>query len=293
MALDISTLSTYTEEKKLPLIGRAVLGAKSTNLFNLQTGVKYQSALNLLDTTVTLGDGSNCGWDEAGQTELTQRVIEVAHLKVNMSFCDRDLLDYWTGYEVRVAAGRETLPFEEAFVNQIIDRVNEKVENLVWNGDKSNPGEFDGLLTILASETPITAGATGVTDTVTDVYTKIPIEILDKATIVMGEDQFRLYVLDLTAKNLYHYDPSVDGNMTIVMPGTSTKVMGLPGLNGTNKVVAADLANNIFYGTDMTDDKETFDLWYSKDNQEFRLAIKFNAGVQVAFPDQIVVGTIS
>lgn len=58
-------------------------------------------------------------------------------------------------------------------------------------------------------------------------------------------------------------------------------------MNGTKKVVAADFANNIFYGTDMEGDEEIFDLWYSKDNQEFRLAINF-AGVQVAFPDQVV-----
>ena len=38
----------------------------------------------------------------------------------------------------------------------------------------------------------------------------------------------------------------------------------------------------------MEGDDEKFDLWYSKDNQEFRLAINFNAGVQVAFPDEIV-----
>ena len=52
-------------------------------------------------------------------------------------------------------------------------------------------------------------------------------------------------------------------------------------------MVAADPAN-LFYGVDMADDAETFDLWYSKDNQEFRLAIKFNAGAQIAFPDQVV-----
>lgn len=52
-------------------------------------------------------------------------------------------------------------------------------------------------------------------------------------------------------------------------------------------MLAAD-PENLFYGVDMADDAETFDIWYSKDNQEFRVAIKFNAGAQVAFPDQIV-----
>lgn len=293
MALNVETIKGYIDEKRLPLIGKAILGAKSADLFNLQTGVKHSAALNLLNTTVEFGDGSECGWDEAGETELTQRQLEVANLKVNMSFCDRTLLDTWAGYEVKVAAGRETLPFEEKFIEDVIKHTNAQVETLIWQGDKSNAGEFDGILTILASETPISAGATGVTDTVTDVYMKIPVEILNNATIVMGEDKFREYVLDITKKNLYHYDPKVDGEMTVVMPGTSTKVIGVPGLNGTDKVIAGDLSNNFFYGTDMANDTEVFDFWYSKDNQEFRLAIKFNAGVQVAFPDQIVLGTIA
>lgn len=294
MAFDVNTITGYVDEKRLPLIGKAVLGARSSELFNLQTGVKSTAALNLLDTTVEFGDGASCGWDEAGQTELTSRNIEVAKLKVNMSFCDRELLDTWAGYEVKVAAGRETLPFEEQFVNQIIDRVNECVEHMIWNGNKTSPANFDGILTILANESGvITVSDTNIADLVNQVYLNIPVAILSNATIVMGEDKFREYVLDLTKKNLYHYDPKVDGNMTITMPGTSTKVIGVPGLNGTDKVVAGDLKNNFFYGTDMQDDKEVFDLWYSKDNREFRLAIQFNAGVQVAFPDQIVVGTIN
>ena len=81
--------------------------------------------------------------------------------------------------------------------------------------------------------------------------------------------------------------------MSIVIPGTSTRIYGVPGLNGTKKIVAGDLKGNFFYGTDLDGDQEVFDLWYSKDNQEFRLAIKFNAGVQVAFPDQVVVKTIA
>jgi hypothetical protein len=62
-------------------------------------------------------------------------------------------------------------------------------------------------------------------------------------------------------------------------------------LNGTKKAIAASL-KNVYFGTDMLNDMETFKLWYSDDNQEFRLAVKFNAGVQVAFPDEIALGAL-
>ena len=56
-------------------------------------------------------------------------------------------------------------------------------------------------------------------------------------------------------------------------------------------MLAAD-PENLFYGVDMADDAESFDIWYSKDAQEFRVAIKFNAGSQIAFPDQVVLSEV-
>jgi hypothetical protein len=49
----------------------------------------------------------------------------------------------------------------------------------------------------------------------------------------------------------------------------------------------------MFYGTDLAGDEEVYKLWYSEDNREFRLVIEFIGGVQVAYPDQIVLGTIA
>lgn len=297
MAINVESLTTYVDEQKLPLIRKAVLAPKSASLFNLQTGVKSKAALNILTTNVVFGDGSTCGWNDAGGNTLSQREIEVGKVKVNMSFCDRTLLDYWCGYEVKVAAGKETLPFEEAFIADIIAHVNAEVENAIWKGDKEdgvgNLNIFDGLSKILSAEEDVISldpvQDQTIAQAIYETYENIPLEVLHEASIVCGEDTFRSYIGELNVANLYHYDPKVDEGMSITIPGTSTKIYGVPGLNGTGGIVAGDLKNNFFFGTDLEGDQEVFDLWYSKDNQEFRLAIKFNAGVQVAFPDQIVV----
>lgn len=298
--INVSSLTQYVDEQRLPLIRKAVLAPKSADLFNLQTGVKSKAALNILTTSVVFGDGAACGWNPNGTNTLSQREIEVGKVKVNMNFCDRTLLDYWAGYEVKVAAGKEALPFEEAFVADILAHVNEEVEKAIWQGDKEGSGNltiFDGLLKILNAESGVIKKAAvsgnNIAQEVYDAYASIPLEILHTASIVCGEDTFRAYIGELNSANLYHYDPKVDEGMSIVIPGTSTRIYGVPGLNGTKKIVAGDLKGNFFYGTDLEGDQEVFDLWYSKDNQEFRLAIKFNAGVQVAFPDQVVVKTIA
>lgn len=290
MAINVSGLTQYVEEQRLPLIRKANFAAPSVKHFNLQTGVKHSAALNILNTTVAFGDGATCGWDEAGTSAFSQRILEVGNFKVNMSFCDKAMLKYWNGYEVRVAAGQKSLPFEEDFVNGVIDGIKDKLETAVWQGVKATD-RMDGILTILNAESTaikptISSGAT-IYEKTLEAYKAIPAKVLDKAAIFMGVDSFRDLVLELTAKNLYHYSSEVDGAMEIVLPGTSTKVYGVSGLNGQKAIVAAN-PENIYFGVDMEGDEEKFDLWYSQDNQEFRLAVNFNAGVQVAFPDEVV-----
>lgn len=296
----VSSLPQYVEEKRLPLIAEAVLGAKSAKLFNLQTDIKHSAVLNLLTTDVAFGDGSTCGWDDAGSQSLTQRILTVGNIKVNMSFCDRDMLAKWMGYEVKVAAGSETLPFEEEFTNEVIKSIQEAVETAIYQGDTAssnvNLKAFDGLIKILNSEDGTIDVAASTESTalakVRKVYNAIPEKAFTRGNvaILVGMDTFRALVGDLVDKNLYHYNPGAPEG-EVYLPGTNVRIIGVNGLNGAKKAVAASL-DNLFFGTDMVNDLETFKLWYSDDNQEFRLAVKFNAGVQVAFPDEVVLGTL-
>lgn len=299
MAIDVTKLSQYVDEKRKELILNTVLGAKSASLFNLQTGVKHQAALNLLDTTIEFGDGSDCGWDAAGSSALSQRLLTVGQVKINTPFCEKNLLKVWAGQDVKVAAGTANLPFEQEFIKGVVDGVKQENEIAIWQGDTdsslANLNKYDGLIKVITdssvyvkpSETP----AVSVKAAVDAVYTSIPVKVLRKASVCMGEDAFRTYVLALAAANLYNYKPEVGAEMELVIPGTSTKVYGLAGLNGTKTIIAGVLNENIFYGVDMEGDDEKFDMWYSKDNQEFRLVVNFAAGVQVAHPDEIVMYT--
>ena len=280
--VNLSQLSVYVDENKLGLIRKSVLGAKTINYLNLQTDVVGKTKINLLNTTVRFGDGSACGWNEAGTSTITQREINPAPIKVNMSFCDKAMQKYFMNHQITVAAGRSTLPFEEDFIAGVIASVGYKLDDAIWNGITINEVQYDGFDQIVTRSA--TTGSTFY-DSVKNLYDGIPSSSLMDTVIFIGIDGFRALAGELTAKNLYHYDPKVDEAFEMVLPGTTTRVIGVPGLDGTNKAFAIN-TKHAFYGTDMQNDNETFDFWYSKDNQEFRLAINFVAGVQVAFPDE-------
>ena len=291
----ITSLPKYVEENRLPLISKAVLGAKTPSLLTLQTGVKGETALNLLQTSVVFGDGADCGWDEAGTATLTQRIIKPVIAKVNMAFCDKKLIGKWAQSQVRIAAGLEKLPFEEDFMNGVADGIKAGIEKMVWQGDSANGQsrvECDGFLKLLGADSSVidvtfTSGA-NVYQRTLQVLDAIPGEVYDKTSIFMGADYFRSLVQNLVAANLYHYDAN-DGEMEIVLPGTNIKVYGVHGLDGTKKIVAGP-RDEMFYGVDFENDEEVFDLFYSKDNREFRLAVEFACGVQYAFGDHMVLG---
>lgn len=288
MAVNLTGLTTYVEQNTDNLVAKASLGAPSLKYFTLQTGVKGETAINVLDTTITLGNGKACGWNESGETKVSQRTIKPWVAKVNRSFCDKAMVDYFLNAEVNIAAGRQTLPFEEKFIADVIKGVNEEVEKAVWQGTTIGGTKYNGLLDILAGATKVELDTT-VFGTVKKVYKAIPAAVLTDSAIFMGVDKYRDLVMELVEKNLYHYNVNDNADVfEMVLPGTSTKVIGVPGLNGKDNVVALPLSETV-YGVDMQNDKEEFKFWYSDDNQEFRLAINFNGGVQVAFLDNCVI----
>lgn len=295
MALNVSTLSNYVEEKRLPLIAKSFLRGKTIDLIQLETGVLQDTALNLVSASVEFGDGASCGWNPTDGVALSQRILKPTFLKVNQAFCDKDLLKKWASYEVKLAAGREQLPFEEKFLEEIANSINESIEKLVWQGDTSHTNEPDGFLKILETggsgvvSVTWNAGTTAY-NKIKAVYNAIPANIVDKedTVIFVGEETYREFIQDLVAANLYHFSPDYKAGEYMV-PGTSIRVIAVNGLNGTGKIVAGRLSN-FFYGVGAEDDKDTFDFWYSQDNREFRLAAYFAIAVQIAYPNEIVLG---
>ena len=295
MAINVTELKNYVEEKRLPLIAKSFLRGKTIDLIQIETGVLQDTALNLVSASVKFGDGASCGWNPTDGVALSQRLLIPTFLKVNQAFCDKDLLKKWASYEVKLAAGREQLPFEESFMEEIANAINESIEKLVWQGDSSHTNEPDGFLKILETSgsgvvsVTWTAGTTAY-NKIKAVYNKIPANIIDKedTVIFVGEETYREFIQDLVAANLYHFSPDYKAGEYMV-PGTSIRVIAVNGLNGTGKIVAGRLSN-FFYGVGAEDDKDTFDFWYSQDNREFRLAAYFAIAVQVAYPNEIVLG---
>lgn len=301
---EIKAVQDYIDQNSRELVAKSVLAPMSTTLFTVQTGVKAETAINLLDTTVEFGDGTQCGWDPKGSDVISQRTIKPGFMKVEKPFCQKNFLNTFASYMTNVAAGRETLPFEEYFIDANIKAIGEALEKAIWYGDvdseDENLNKFDGLFKILKAE--VENGATvnvydetaqnTMTKRVWAVYMAIADEWIDNAVIYMSKQDYRTLVKELVDANLYHYERSVDGSMEMIFPGTSTVVKGVDGMkhtaNETGVIVAMDPKHTV-YGVDLESTNEEFHFWFSTDNDEFRLRVNLSAGIQVALPSEVVV----
>lgn len=289
MGYKVDTLPAYIKQNRDILIKKTVLGAPSVDKFTVQADSKGTVAINLMDIAAVLQDGASCGFSAAGSTNFSQRNIVTKVVKVNSQWCPKDLIGKYTEWAVNISAKNPNLPFEEYLTQGIVEDVDKQVEKIAWMGSDSLG--ISGVTEILSAETTTVkkqyAAGTSAYDIVKQAYMAIPVDVLDRAEIFVGRDLFREFVNDLVEKNLYHYSAG-EGSLTeFIFPGTNVKVNATAGLDGSGLAVAGD-PKGIVMGVDLVNDKEDFDLFYSKDDRVWKLVIEFVLGFQVAFPDQMV-----
>jgi len=308
MSYQVGSLTAYVDEHKLDLIAASTVGAKTAQMINIQAGIKGSATINIIDSPVTF-QADDCAWNASGNTTFTQRTITVGDIKVNESFCNKDLDGYYLQTMLKASANEEAkdMPFEQIFMEEKSNNMAYEVEKAIWQGDTGGAGNlafFDGLLKLIDAASPVDGNVDGVTvatgitvaniiDILYGIKGAIPEAILDKddVKIFMGTDTFRKYEEAIFAANLFHYT-SENGDMELPLVGSSSlKVVAVSGLTGTNRIIAAR-TSNLYLGVDMAGDEERFDLFYSQDNRQLRLDVSFKMGTQVAFPTEVTEFTL-
>ena len=298
----VTSLPEYVEQNRDQLIRVVVLGGNTIRHMVPQTGIKTKAAINYLDVEPEFQDGLGCGFNaQEGGVELTQREIATGMIKVNMTICPDKLLGKYAEYLVKIGATEEELPFEEYIVQSIIERINAKMEKAIWQGDTDSVdtdlNKFDGLLKLASEEADTVnvtyAASADIWDKIKAVILALPAEALDRGrvSVFISTEDFRGFMLEMVEKNFFHYDGAHNEDPEeVVFPGTNINVVKTTGLRGTGKMYAS-YDRNLYYGCDLENNKEEVKIWFSDDDDIFKIKVKWNAGVQTAFPDMVVVGT--
>ena len=301
----VSALTDYVKVNQDVLIKGVVLGGvKGDTIPRLrkQLGVKTKERLNYLDVDPAIQDGSNCGFSPSGSTAFSEREIETAQLKSQDQYCDKDLLGKFAEYQVKIAATKDAsdMPFEGEILDEVVGKINEKMEKLVWQGSKTGGDLIDGFLTqALGADSASTITVTGSSATtisarIEAVIMALPEELLDKAVVFCSPANFRKLAFELVKDYKYNasmFDADVE-DRDIVFPGTEIRVHKTIGLIGSDAIYASAFENMV-YGADLMNDEEKVRMWYDDNSELFKYSIHWNAGVKTLYPDMVVVGDFS
>jgi hypothetical protein len=300
MAFNVSTLPAYVQDNKDLLLKNFALVGGTRSRISIQTGVKHSAHLNFMEVAPTLQDGAGCAFTNAGEVSLTQRTIETAAIKINLDLCPKTLRGKYAEYLIQVNASEQELPFEAYIMEGVTNVLAKKIETLMWQGDKSKSADanlkwVDGFLKIAEGESEVkdvTITTDSIYGAIAKVYAELPDEAIERgAEIYVSPANYRKFMMEMVEKNFFHYAGAVEAAPTeFYFPGTSAKVVMTAGLTGVNDKIVGTFAKNLFYGCDMENDEEVIEIWWSQDDRNFKLAAEWNSGVQIAFPNMVVVG---
>jgi hypothetical protein len=275
---------------------------------NVQVGIKGTMNVNLLSETLSVQTGTTCGWDNAGTVEFTTAPITVQALKVNQSLCLQELNTLWLGQYLNAGSYNESAPFEQAIIDLQTRQIKRYNEDLLWNAS-SGTSTFSGFKEIFANTGGVVAltgqtalcsvtgssaveKANSVLAQVDNLINSMDRNIYSREDIVifMSEQQFKCYLTAVRNVNNFYIDSSVNklGSVhTIFHPQTNYRVVGVPGLNGSNLIVLGP-QQYFLVGTDLTSDEDSFRAWWSQDFQEVRMMVAWKLGTAIAFPQFFV-----
>jgi hypothetical protein len=311
MAFSVGTLADYVKQKADEIVAASLFDAKTQQLIqsagNVMVEVKSAQTVNIMDTDAAFQDDSGCAFNASGTTTFTQRTLTVGKIKIQEALCPKDLEAKYLQESLRPGTNQDSIPFEAAYMDRKAGKVAEQLETAIWQGNKlstnMNLNKFDGFEKIIAdasgvinanttpfvSATVTSLTVTNILSVIKGIKNAIPARVKGKSDVKIfcGWDTFDLIVDAHVNANLFNYGSQNIGDGEFTIPGTKYQVVAVHGLDGISDLYAMR-TSNMYFGTDLLSDETNAEMWYSQDDRNVKFHLAFKAGVQVAFPAEIV-----
>ena len=275
--------------------------ANSLDYMTMMENVKYKQNIQRIEGT-TLVRNSECDFTDYGTLAMTEKVLTVKNLQINIDLCKENLLASWESLQMRAGAGAmPPASFDDYVISYLGEIIGDATEASVWSGADATNGQFEGFLTaatgmFAVDGTVQTSAASGAYTTgniianlqtlTSDMATKIP-AILRKEDlyIYMSPKTYALYISAISTLgyvNAYNmngdYDPVFEGYKIAPVNGMAD-----------DQLVAAE-KSNLFFGTDLISDSTRISLLdgaaWGSDN--LRVVARYSAAVQLGVGVDIV-----
>lgn len=297
MATTLTVSSNYAGNAAGEIIGKAFKEADTlaNNLVTVLPDIDFQTSIR----RIAYSDGRvdyTCGFTPTGAVTLDEKLLTPKKIKNEQEICKEDLRQIWSSATMGFSAHNDSMPddVETALIAEILGDTAEATDADIWTGDATNSGEFDGFITLWASDgaviKPTALGsaidASNVVAEIQKVRNAIPVALRRKS-LVFAVSPDVAYALE---------DAYVNGGISSGFGGseqalqyggqTLTVINGLP----DNTMVVFE-SRNLFFGTGLMSDHNEVrikDMDESDLSGQVRYKMVYTAGVQYANSAEIV-----
>ena len=264
MALAVT--SNYAGKAAGGYIHAALKEAKSLDYITQLNNVRFKSNIQSAANTGFVRNAT-CDFTENGTLTLTEKVLEVKPLQINIDLCKKTLVDSWESLEMSGAYGNPPASFDDFVISYMGGIIADQVETDIWQGNDGN-GELAagylaavvGLLLPGVDGTVIQSAATGAY-TAGNIIANLQTLTSDMAgnvPAILGKDDLHIYMNNKTyafyvsaVSTLGYVNAyNMNGDYEPVFEGY--KIAVCPGMND-NELVAAQ-KSNMYWGTDLVSD---------------------------------------
>ena len=309
-----SITTTYAGEFAGKYVSAALLSAPTIENGGVEIlpNVKFKQVMQKLVTTDILKDAT-CDFTADGTVTLTERILEVNDIQVNVSLCKQEFHNKWQGIEQGYSSF-DTLPksFADYLIGYVAAKVAERNEISFWRGVGSGggavSGDYDGIMTQVALDADLPSNQE-IAAVVGGVDASNVIEELGKIvdaipTAVYGKDDLHIYISQNIARA---YIRALGGFGTSGLGANGTNNMGTQWYNNgslsfdgvkifvgnglaDNTALAAE-KSNLFFGCSLLSDTQevrVIDMADIDGSQNVRMIMRMAAGAQYANVEDLV-----
>ena len=312
MATSITT--TYAGEFAGKYVAAALLSAPTIEKggCTVLPNVRYKQVLQKVADT-SLVRNATCAFTDPSTITLTERVLTVKDLQVNLELCKADYFQTWQAAELGFSNFKE-LPksFADFMIARVAERVANNIETAFWQGSTLTNGSFDGISTQVALDAllPPAQEVAGTTVTAANVVAQLGLIVDAIPAALYGNPNLRIYVSTNIAKA---YVRALGG--FAALSGTAGNVAPAPGVNSqstmwynggalsfdgveifwapglASNTAIATTTDNIFFGTSVLSDLnevKVIDMADMDGSQNVRMIMRFVGGAQYGAVENVV-----
>ena len=296
MATTTSITTTYAGEFAGKYIAAALLSANTIEGggITVKPNVKFKEVIKKIDTDAILKDAT-CDFSATSTVTLTERILQPEEFQVNLQLCKKDFRSDWEAVQMGFSTFDQLPPaFSDFILAHVAEKVAQKTEQNIWDGNTSNNGQFNGLKLQLAADSDV-VDVTGTTVTASNVIDELGKVVDAIPSAVYGKEDLYIYMNSAIARSyvraLGGFGANGLGANGVNNAGTTwfnggdlafdgVKLFVSPGL-AANTMVAAQ-KSNLFFGTSLLSDHNEVKLIDMADvdgSQNVRVVMRLTAGV--------------